>query len=120
MDTSALGEGMSASDLPAMPGLDASALNLDVTSAFNSDAMGEMMGAALAGYTQALGRRLCPGRGVGHAAGLPDAGAVDAGVLRPKPRAAGHYGAVRGADRLSQRPAEGDGNEDLAAPGIFH
>ena len=46
MDTSALGEGMSASDLPAMPGLDASALNLDVTSAFNSDAMGEMMGAA--------------------------------------------------------------------------
>ena len=51
----ALGEGMSASDLPAMPGLDASALNLDVTSAFNSDAMGEMMGAALAGYTQALG-----------------------------------------------------------------
>ena len=55
MDTSALGEGMSASDLPAMPGLDASALNLDVTSAFNSDAMGEMMGAALAGYTQALG-----------------------------------------------------------------
>ena len=55
MDTSALGEGMSASDLPAMPGLDASALNLDMTSAFNSDAMGEMMGAALAGYTQALG-----------------------------------------------------------------
>ena len=55
MDTSALGEGMSADDLPAMPGLDASALNLDVTSAFNSDAMGEMMGAALAGYTQALG-----------------------------------------------------------------
>ena len=55
MDSSALGEGMSASDLPAMPGLDASALNLDVTSAFNSDAMGEMMGAALAGYTQALG-----------------------------------------------------------------
>ena len=55
MDTNALGEGMSADDLPAMPGLDASALNLDVTSAFNSDAMGEMMGAALAGYTQALG-----------------------------------------------------------------
>ena len=55
MDTSALGEGMSADDLPAMPGLDASALNLDMTSAFNSDAMGEMMGAALAGYTQALG-----------------------------------------------------------------
>lgn len=55
MDTSALGEGMSADDLPAMPALDASALNLDMTSAFNSDAMGEMMGAALAGYTQALG-----------------------------------------------------------------
>ena len=55
MDTSALGEGMSADDLPAMPALDASALNLDMTSAFNGDAMGEMMGAALAGYTQALG-----------------------------------------------------------------
>ncbi len=55
MDTSALSEGLSESDLPAMPGLDASALNLDLTSAFNSDAMGEMMGAALAGYTQALG-----------------------------------------------------------------
>lgn len=55
MDTSALQDGMSADDMPAPPALDPSSLNLDMSSAFNSDAMGEMMGSALAGYTQALG-----------------------------------------------------------------
>ncbi|MEC4271785.1 ABC transporter ATP-binding protein/permease [Adlercreutzia sp. R25] len=55
MDPSALQDGMSADDMPAPPALDPSSLNLDMSSAFNGDAMGEMMGAALAGYTQALG-----------------------------------------------------------------
>ncbi len=120
MDTSALGEGMSASDLPAMPGLDASALNLDMTSAFNSDAMGEMMGARWPATPRPSGAAYAQAAASGTPPGLPDAGAVDAGVLRPKPRAAGHYGAVRGADRRRQRPAEGDGDEDLRSPGVFH
>ncbi|MEC4176316.1 ABC transporter ATP-binding protein/permease [Adlercreutzia sp. R7] len=56
VDTSAIGEGLSADDLPAAPSLDASALNLDMSSAFSEEAMGEMMGAAMAGYAQALGK----------------------------------------------------------------
>ncbi len=55
MDTSALSEGLSADDLPAMPELSAKDLNMDMSSAFNEDALAEMMGAAMMGYTQALG-----------------------------------------------------------------
>ncbi|MFR5090841.1 MAG: ABC transporter permease [Adlercreutzia equolifaciens] len=112
MDTSALGEGMSASDLPAMPGLDAKCVEPGCDLRLQQRRHGRDDGRG-AGRLHDSRRRLCPGRGVGHAAGLPDAGAVDAGVLRPKARAAGHYGAVRGADRRRQRPAEGDGDEDL-------
>ena len=54
-DTSALSEGLSADDLPAAPSLSAKDLDLDLSSAFNEDALAEMMGSALAGYTQALG-----------------------------------------------------------------
>lgn len=56
VDTSAIGEGMSADDLPTPPALDPSSLDLDMSSAFNQEAMGEMMGAAMAGYAQALGK----------------------------------------------------------------
>ncbi len=56
VDTSAISGGSSADDLPAAPSLDPSALNLDLSSAFSEEAMGEMMGAAMAGYTQALGK----------------------------------------------------------------
>ena len=56
VDTSAISGGLSADDLPAAPSLDPSALNLDLSSAFSEEAMGEMMGAAMAGYTQALGK----------------------------------------------------------------
>lgn len=56
VDTSAIGEGMSADDLPTPPALDPSSLDLDMSSAFDQEAMGEMMGAAMAGYAQALGK----------------------------------------------------------------
>ena len=54
-DTSALSEGLSADDLPGTPSISSKDLDMDLSSAFNEDALAEMMGAALAGYTQALG-----------------------------------------------------------------
>ena len=55
VDTSSISGGLSADDLPAPPSLDASDLNLDMSDAFNQEAMGQMMGAAMAGYANALG-----------------------------------------------------------------
>ena len=55
VDTSSISGGLSADDLPAPPALDASDLDLDISSAFSQQAMGEMMGAAMAGYANALG-----------------------------------------------------------------
>ncbi|MEY8461298.1 ABC transporter ATP-binding protein/permease [Eggerthellaceae bacterium 24-137] len=54
-DTSALSEGLSSDDLPGTPSISSKDLDMDLSSAFNEDALAEMMGTALAGYTQALG-----------------------------------------------------------------